>query len=230
MRSLAAGSRSRSTTWASFADGVAVRRVGDETFRICRETVDEIVLVNTDETCAAIQDIFEDTRTIVEPAGALAVAGLQALRRAQGLHGQTLVTVNCGANMNFDRLRHVAERAAIGEQREALMAVDDSGTSGQLSGFLSVIGERNVTEFNYRYARPTAARVFVGLELRHGAASGRDRPGLRGAGLPGGRHERRRDGEDCTCATWWAARRRASPTSAVPFRIPGTPRRAIEVP
>ncbi len=152
-----------------FADGVAVRRVGDETFRICRETVDEIVLVNTDETCAAIQDIFEDTRTIVEPAGALAVAGAKRYVAEHGVRGQTLVTVNCGANMNFDRLRHVAERAAIGEQREALMAVEIPERPGSFLAFCAVIGERNVTEFNYRYAGPTAARVFVGLELRHGA-------------------------------------------------------------
>lgn len=153
-----------------FADGVAVRRVGDETFRVCRETVDEIVLVNTDETCAAIQDIFEDTRTIVEPAGALAVAGAKRYVAEHGVRGQTLVTVNCGANMNFDRLRHVAERAAIGEQREALMAVEIPERPGSFLAFCAVIGERNVTEFNYRYAGPTAARVFVGLELSHGAA------------------------------------------------------------
>jgi len=107
-----------------FADGVAVRRVGDETFRICRELVDDIVIVDNDEICAAIQDIFEDTRTIVEPAGALSVAGLKRFVEATGVSGQTLVTVNCGANVNFDRLRHIAERAALGEHREALFAVE----------------------------------------------------------------------------------------------------------
>ena len=107
-----------------FADGVAVRRVGDETFRLCRELVDDLVQVSTDEICAAIQDIFEDTRTIVEPAGALAVAGLKRMVNERGLVGQSLVALNCGANVNFDRLRHIAERAALGEEREALLAVE----------------------------------------------------------------------------------------------------------
>jgi threonine dehydratase len=153
-----------------FADGVAVRRVGDETFRVCQQVVDEIVLVNTDETCAAIQDIFEDTRTIVEPAGALAVAGAKRFVQEHELSGQTLVTVNCGANVNFDRLRHIAERAAIGEQREALMAVEIPERPGSFLAFCAVIGARNVTEFNYRFGDSAAARVFVGLELTQGAA------------------------------------------------------------
>jgi len=157
-----------------FADGVAVKRVGDETFRICRETVDEIVLVTTDETCAAIQDIFEDTRTIVEPAGALAVAGAKRYVEERGVRGQTLVTVNCGANMNFDRLRHVTERAAIGEKREALMAVEMAETPGSFLAFCGVIGDRNITEFNYRYADPGVARVFVGVQLTRGAPERRE--------------------------------------------------------
>ena len=157
-----------------FADGVAVRRVGDETFRICQQVVDEIVQVTTDETCAAIQDIFEDTRTIVEPAGGLAVAGMKRYIQANDLRGQTLVTVNCGANMNFDRLRHVAERAAFGEQREALMAVEIPERPGSFLAFCALIGTRNVTEFNYRYSDSKVARVFVGLELNHGAAERQD--------------------------------------------------------
>ncbi len=152
-----------------FADGVAVRRVGDETFRICRELVDEITLVTTDETCAAIQDIFEDTRTIVEPAGALAVAGMKRYIHANSVEGKTFVTLNCGANVNFDRLRHIAERAALGEQREALIAVEIPERAGSFLQFCGVIGERNVTEFNYRYGDARIARIFVGLELRHGA-------------------------------------------------------------
>lgn len=154
----------------TFADGVAVRRVGDETFRVCQETVDEIVLVSTDETCAAIQDIFEDTRTIVEPAGGLAVAAAKRYVQRDGVRDQTLVTVNCGANVNFDRLRHIAERAALGEQREALLAVEIPERTGSFLEFCSQIGTRNVTEFNYRYGDRTTARVFVGLELSQGAA------------------------------------------------------------
>ena len=154
----------------TFADGVAVRRVGDETFRICQETVDDIVLVSTDETCAAIQDIFEDTRTIVEPAGGLAVAAAKRYVQTSQARDQTLVTVNCGANVNFDRLRHVAERAALGEQREALLAVEIPERKGSFLEFCSRIGTRNVTEFNYRYGHTSAARVFVGLELSRGAA------------------------------------------------------------
>jgi threonine dehydratase len=153
-----------------FADGVAVRRVGDESFRISQHLVDEIILVSTDETCAAIQDIFEDTRTLVEPAGALAVAGLKRYLQKNRVHDQTLVTLNCGANMNFNRLRHIAERAAIGEEREALMAVEIPERPGSFLEFCAAIGSRNVTEFNYRYGDPAAARVFVGLELSQGKA------------------------------------------------------------
>ena len=151
-----------------FADGVAVRRVGDETFRICKEHVDDIIVVNNDEICAAIQDIFEDTRTIVEPAGALAVAGLKRHVAEQRPGEKTFVTVNCGANVNFDRLRHIAERAALGEQREALFAVELPERPGSFVAFCKAIGERNLTEFNYRYHDEKTARIFVGVELNRG--------------------------------------------------------------
>ena len=151
-----------------FADGVAVRRVGDETFRICKENVDGIVVVDNDEICAAIQDIFEDTRAIVEPAGALAVAGLKRYVAEQKSHDKTFVTVNCGANVNFDRLRHIAERAALGEQREALFAVEIPERPGSFVSFCEAIGERNLTEFNYRYHDARTARIFVGVELNRG--------------------------------------------------------------
>jgi threonine dehydratase len=151
-----------------FADGVAVRRVGDETFRVCRENVDEIILVNTDEICAAIQDIFEDTRTIVEPAGALAVAGLKRYVSTNDSRDMTFVAVNCGANINFDRLRHIAERAALGEQREALLAVEIPERKGSFMAFCEALGKRNITEFNYRYGDNTNARIFVGVELTQG--------------------------------------------------------------
>jgi len=151
-----------------FADGVAVRRVGNETFRICRDLVDEIVIVNNDEICAAIQDIFEDTRAIVEPAGALSVAGLKSHVETNDTSGKTLVTVNCGANINFDRLRHIAERAALGEHREALFAVEIPERQGSFMAFCETIGKRNITEFNYRYQDTDAAHIFVGVELRRG--------------------------------------------------------------
>ncbi len=148
-----------------FADGVAVKRVGDETFRICQELVDDIVLVSTDEMCAAMRDIFEETRTLVEPAGALAVAGLKKDAHDRSLTGQSLVAVNCGANINFDRLRHVAERAALGEGREILLAVEIPERPGSFHTFCECLGARHVTEFNYRYSDRHTARIFVGVEL-----------------------------------------------------------------
>ncbi len=151
-----------------FADGVAVRRVGDETFRLCKALVDEILLVDNDEICAAVKDIFEDTRAIVEPAGALSVAGLNRYVADRQVSGQALVTVNCGANVNFDKLRYIAERAAIGEQREALFAVEIPERPGSFVEFCQAIGERNLTEFNYRIKDDSAARIFVGVELRQG--------------------------------------------------------------
>jgi threonine dehydratase len=153
-----------------FADGIAVRRVGDETFRICQELLDGLILVTTDEICAAIQDIFEDTRSVMEPAGAVAVAGLKRYVAEHEPQGATLVAINSGANVNFDRLRHIAERAAVGEEREALFAVEIPERPGSFLRFCETIGKRSVTEFNYRYNDATRARIFVGLELRRGAA------------------------------------------------------------
>jgi len=149
-----------------FADGVAVKHVGQETFRLCRKLVDEIVLVDTDATCAAIKDVFEDTRSILEPAGALAIAGAKSYASRKKLKGETLVAIASGANMNFDRLRFVAERAEIGEQREALLAVTIPETPGSFRKFCTLLGKRNITEFNYRYADPKAAQVFVGIQVR----------------------------------------------------------------
>src|ERR1700741_547160 len=168
--SLRAGRRVTLERVGIFADGVAVRRVGEEPFALCRGTVDEIVLTDTDEICAAIQDVFEDTRSIVEPAGALAVAGLKQYVAREGWRDRRLVAINSGANMNFDRLRHVAERADIGGQREALLAVVIPEKPGSFLRFCEVLGRRSVTEFNYRYAGPEAAQVFVGLALSQGRA------------------------------------------------------------
>ena len=148
-----------------FADGVAVRRVADETFRICREVVDEIVLVDTDAICAAIRDIFEDTRVITEPAGALAVSGMKRYVEQTGLAGERLIAINSGANLNFDRLRHISERAAIGENLEALFAVEIPERRGAFLAFCRALGSRNVTEFNYRYSPGDTARIFVGVSL-----------------------------------------------------------------
>ena len=152
-----------------FADGVAVRKVGEETFRMAQQFVDEVILVNTDEICAAIQDIFEDTRTVVEPAGALSVAGIKKYLAREGLKDKTVVGINCGANMNFDRLRHVAERADIGAQREALFAVEIPEQPGSFLKFCETLGQRNITEFNYRYnATRERANIFVGVGLNEG--------------------------------------------------------------
>ena len=149
-----------------FADGVAVKQVGQETFRLCRKLLDEIVLVDTDATCAAIKDVFEDTRSILEPAGALAIAGAKLYVEREKLKGETLVAIACGANMNFDRLRFVAERAEIGERREAILAVTIPETPGSFRKFCALLGKRNITEFNYRYADPKAAQVFAGIQVR----------------------------------------------------------------
>ncbi|MGH8277470.1 MAG: threonine ammonia-lyase, biosynthetic, partial [Steroidobacteraceae bacterium] len=168
--SLRAGRRVTLERVGIFADGVAVRRVGEETFALCRAHVDEIVLAGTDEICAAIQDVFEDTRSIVEPAGALAVAGLKQYVAREGWRDKRLVAINSGANMNFDRLRHVAERADLGGEREALLAVVIPEQPGSFLRFCEALGRRSVTEFNYRYASAAAAQIFVGLALAQGRA------------------------------------------------------------
>jgi len=151
-----------------FADGVAVRRVGDETFRLCQEFVDEIITVDTDQICAGIRDIFEDTRAIVEPAGGLSIAAVKKYVAERGVSGQTLVTINCGANVNFDRLRHIAERAAVGEQTEMLLAAEIPEEPGSFRRFCETLGRRGITEFNYRYADEKKAHIFVGVQLRDG--------------------------------------------------------------
>jgi threonine dehydratase len=166
--SLRAGRRVTLERVGLFADGVAVKRVGEETFALCRGQVDEIVLTDADEICAAIQDVFEDTRSIVEPAGALAVAGLKKYVAREGWRGKRLIAINSGANMNFDRLRHVAERADLGGEREALLAVVIPERPGSFLHFCEVIGARSVTEFNYRYAGVDSAQIFVGLALTQG--------------------------------------------------------------
>ena len=168
-QSLKAGYRVRLSQVGLFADGVAVRQVGEETFRLCQKYVDEIILVGTDDTCAAIKDVFEDTRSILEPAGALAIAGAKAYVEREQIQGQTLVAVACGANMNFDRLRFVAERAELGERREAIFAVAIPEERGSLRKFCECIGKRNLTEFNYRIADEKEAHIFVGVQIQNRA-------------------------------------------------------------
>jgi len=170
--SIAAGMPVKLDQVGIFADGVAVRRVGDETFRLCREYVDEFITVDTDQVCAAIQDIFEDTRSIVEPAGALAVAGAKKYVADRKLHDQHVVTICCGANVNFSRLRYIAERAALGEDRELLLAVEIPEEPGSFRVFCETIGRRSVTEFNYRYGDSARAQIFVGIELNGGQPEG----------------------------------------------------------
>ena len=168
-RSLAAGRRVKLAHVGLFADGVAVKEVGKETFRICRELVDDIVLVDTDAACAAIKDVFEDTRSILEPAGALSIAGVKAWCAKHRETDRTYVAIACGANMNFDRLRFVAERAELGEQREAILAVSIAERPGSFREFCALLGKRSVTEFNYRYADPKVAHLFVGIEVANRA-------------------------------------------------------------
>ncbi len=183
--SLAAGEPVTLEHVGIFADGVAVRRVGDETFRLCRQFVDEIITVDTDQICAGIQDIFEDTRSIVEPAGGLAVAGAKKYVAENGIVGQTLVTISCGANVNFDRLRHIAERAAIGEQTEMLLAAEIPEEPGSFRRFCEAVGRRGITEFNYRYADQKKAHIFVGIQLSNGMTERIELIGqLREAGFP----------------------------------------------
>jgi threonine dehydratase len=162
-QSLQAGRRVRLDHVGIFADGVAVREVGELTFEIVRETVDEIIRVTNDEICAAIKDIFDDTRTVMEPAGALSVAGMKSWMEREGIRDQSLVAVLSGANMNFDRLRFVAERAEVGEAREALLAVTIPERPGAFREFCAALGRRVVTEFNYRLSGRRQAHIFVGV-------------------------------------------------------------------
>ncbi len=148
-----------------FADGVAVKQIGKETFRVLKNTIDEVITADTDEMCAAIKDIFEDTRSIAEPAGALSLAGLKKYVAREGCEGKTLIAIDSGANTNFDRLRYISERTETGEKREAVLAVTLPERPGAYKKFCKDLGKRNITEFNYRYADSKAAQVFVGIQV-----------------------------------------------------------------
>ena len=167
-RAMAKGRRVMLPRVGLFADGVAVRQIGKETFRIARKLVDEVILVTTDEICAAIKDVFDETRSVSEPAGALAIAGIKKYVAREKISGQTLIAILSGANVNFDRLRHIAERAEVGEQREALFAVQIPEKPGSFLGFCRALGKRSITEFNYRFSDQQSAQVFCGVELRNG--------------------------------------------------------------
>ncbi|WP_423908271.1 threonine ammonia-lyase, biosynthetic [Candidatus Spongiihabitans sp.] len=183
-QSLKAGKRIKLNRVGIFADGVAVKQIGKENFKICRDFVDDVVRVSTDEICAAIKDICEDTRTIVEPAGALGIAGIkrwlkdnegkgpiknQGKNQVKGRRrkNRNLVAIASGANMNFDRLRHVSERAEVGEKREAILAVTIPENRGSFRRFYRTLGRRNISEFNYRYASDAEAHIFVGVQIKH---------------------------------------------------------------
>ena len=171
LQSVKAGRRIRLKQVGIFADGVAVKQVGRETFRLCRKLVDEFVSVSTDEICAAVKDTFEDTRTLVEPSGALGIAGMKRWlqdheARGKLVRGSNLVAISSGANINFDRLRHISERAEIGERREAILAVTIPEKPGSFRRFCGLIGNRQVSEFNYRYASDECAHIFVGVQIK----------------------------------------------------------------
>ena len=170
-KSLEAGRRVELKEVGLFSDGTAVKLVGKETFRLCQQVVDEIIIVDTDAICAAINDVFTDTRSILEPAGALALAGLKAYVEREKCKNQTLVAVACGANINFNRLRFVAERAEVGESKEAVFAVTIPEQRGSFKRFCELLGERNVTEFNYRIADANQAHIFVGIATQKASDS-----------------------------------------------------------
>jgi threonine dehydratase len=167
-----------------FADGAAVKQVGANTFALCQQYVDEMIVVDNDAICAAIKDVFEDTRSILEPAGALAVAGLKAYALRENIQDKTLVGIASGANMNFDRLRFIAERAEIGEKREAVFAVTIPEKPGAFKAFCRLLGGRNITEFNYRYSDPKNAHIFVGVAISNPAESAKLEADLQQQGLP----------------------------------------------
>lgn len=167
-----------------FADGAAVKQVGEHTFALCQQFVDEMIVVDNDAICAAIKDVFEDTRSILEPAGALALAGLKAYAERENLHDKTLVAVASGANMNFDRLRFVAERAEVGEHRELVIAVTIPEKPGAFKTFCRLLGNRNITEFNYRFSDPKEAHIFVGVAVHDPSETARLVADLQAHGLP----------------------------------------------
>jgi threonine dehydratase len=160
-----AGRRVRLKEVGIFADGTAVAQVGKETFRVLKDLVDEVITVSTDEICAALKDVYNDTRAICEPSGAMGVAGLKKYVEQHGIEGQTLLSIQCGANIDFDRLRYISERTEIGEKREAVLAVTLDEKPGSFQAFCKLLGRRNISEFNYRYSDASRAQVFAGMKV-----------------------------------------------------------------
>ncbi|MFE8070662.1 threonine ammonia-lyase, biosynthetic [Marinobacteraceae bacterium S3BR75-40.1] len=168
-----------------FADGVAVKQIGAHPWEICKDNVDEVITVSTDEICAAIKDVFEDTRSIAEPAGALSVAGMKRYVQREGIEGENLASIVSGANMNFDRLRYISERTEIGEKKEAILAVTIPERPGAFKKFINALHKRNITEFNYRYSDKQEAHIFVGVQVQAGGLGSQDLvQELREAGYP----------------------------------------------
>ncbi|MGQ0442993.1 MAG: threonine ammonia-lyase, biosynthetic [Methylophilaceae bacterium] len=182
--SLRAGNRIMLEQVGLFADGAAVKQVGEHTFKLCQQYVDEMMVVDNDAICAAIKDVFEDTRSILEPAGALATAGIKEYVQRNNISGKTLIGIASGANMNFDRLRFIAERAEIGEKREAVLAVTIPEKPGAFKAFCRLLGERNITEFNYRYSDPKEAHIYVGVAVQDPEESAKLVANLRAESLP----------------------------------------------
>ncbi|MBN4666696.1 threonine ammonia-lyase, biosynthetic [Pandoraea nosoerga] len=183
-QSIHAGERVLLNDVGLFADGTAVKYVGAETFRLCEAYLDEVVRVDTDQLCAAIKDVFQDTRSVLEPSGALSVAGAKLYAERERLKGETLVAITSGANMNFDRLRFVAERAEVGEAREAVFAVTIPEARGSFRRFTEVVGSRNVTEFNYRISEASSAHIFVGIQMHNRDEGARIKAGFERHGFP----------------------------------------------
>lgn len=183
-RSVKAGKRVTLSDVGLFSDGTAVKLVGSETFRLTQQYVDDFVLVDTDALCAGVKDVFQDTRSVLEPAGALAVAGAKRYAALHKWKGKTLVAITSGANMNFDRLRFVAERADVGEAREALFALTLPEARGSFLKLCAAVGKRSVTEFNYRISDADQAHVFVGLQIKSAAETDRIADNFRKKGFP----------------------------------------------
>lgn len=183
-KSIEAGKRLELKEVGLFADGTAVRLVGEETFAICRDLLDDIILVDTDAICGALKDIFDDTRNITEPSGALALAGLKAYIAREKCENQTLIAINSGANMNFHRLRHVSERSELGEGNEGIFAVAIPEKAGSFLKFINILGNRNITEFNYRYGDEQTAQIFVGIQTTGATDCAKISAELTAAGLP----------------------------------------------
>ena len=221
---LAAGERVVLGQVGLFADGVAVAQIGACNFEVCKDHVDEVITVGSDEICAAIKDIYDDTRSITEPAGALAVAGIKKYVARERTEGQTLVAIDSGANINFDRLRHVAERAELGEQREAIIAVTVAERPGSFKAFCAALGRRQITEFNYRYHSDRQAHLFVGADPSAHRQPRRPARRPARAGLPGTRPDRQRDGQAAHPPHGRRPRYRGAPRAAVPLRVSRTPR------